>query len=143
MTMAKILFDNGQRLKHAGREITRLSVTLLDHGSLQDRFLFINLVEPLLRSKIVVAPGERKRRYDDLSKQLDRHREEMEAAEGRKKSPWVEALGAASLSYGQLAIILIENRSVSALIDVLRKPATFATMNPLLEYYYLKKSELI
>ena len=64
-------------------------------------------------------------------------------AEGRKKSPWVEALGAASLSYGQLAIILIENRSVSALIDVLRKPATFATMNPLLEYHYLKKSDLI
>ena len=139
----EILFDNGQRLKHAGREITRLSVTLLDHGSLQDRFLFMNLVEPLLRSKIVGAPRERKRRYDDLSKQLDRHREEMEAAKGRKKSPWVEALGAASLSYGQLAIVLIENRSVSALIDVLRKPATFATMNPLLEYYYLKKSELI
>ena len=139
----EIRFDDGKCLRHKGREITRLSVTLLDHGSLQDRFLFMNLVEPLLRSKIVIDPEDGKSRYDDLSKQLDRHREEMKAAEGRKKSPWVEALGAASLSYGQLAIILIENRSVSALIDVLRKPATFATMNPLLEYHYLKKSELI
>ena len=139
----EIRFDDGQCLRHKGREITRLSVTLLDHGSLQDRFLFVNLVEPLLRSKIVVEPGARRSRYDDLAKQLDRHREEMKAAEGRKKSPWVEALGAASLSYGQLSIILIENQSVSALIDVLRKPATFATMNPLLEYHYLKKSNLI
>ena len=139
----EIRFDDGQCLRHKGREITRLSVTLLDHGSLQDRFLFVNLVEPLLRSKIVVEPGARRSRYDGLSKLLNRHREEMKAAEGRKKSPWVEALGAASLSFGQLAIILIEHQSVSALIDVLRKPATFATMNPLLEYHYLKKSDLI
>ena len=138
----EIRFDDGQCLMHKGREITRLSVTLLDHGSLQDRFLFVNLVEPLLRSKIVIDPGTGRRRYDDLSKQLDKHRKEMKAAEDRKKSPWVEALGAASLSYGQLAIILSENRSVSALIDVLRKPVTFATMNPLLEYHYLKKSDL-
>ena len=139
----EIRFDDGQCLRHKGREITRLSVTLLDHGSLQDRFLFMNLVEPLLHSKIVVEPGARRRRYDDLAKQLDRHREEMKAVEGRKRSPRVEALGAASLSYGQLAIILIENQSVSALIDVLRKPATFTTMNPLLEYHCLKKSNLI
>lgn len=139
----EILFDNGQCLRHEGREITRLSVTLLDHGSLQDRFLFMNLVEPLLRSKIVVEPGVRSGRYDDLCEVLERHREEMEAVEGRDTSPWVAALGAASLSYGQLAIILIENHSVSALIEVLRKPATFGTMNPLLEYHYLKTSDLI
>ena len=139
----EIRFDAGQCLRHKGREITRLSVTLLDHGSLQDRFLFVNLVEPLLCSKIVVEPGAGTSRYDGLAKQLDRHRTEMKAVEGRKKSPWVEALGAASLSYGQLAVILIENQSVSALIDVLRKPATFATMNPLLEYHCLKKSDLI
>ena len=135
----EIRFDDGQCLMHKGREITRLSVTLLDHGSLQDRFLFMNLVEPLLRSKIVIDPGARSSRYDNLCKQLERHREEMKAAEGRKKSFWVEGLAVASLSYGQLAIILIENRTVSALIDVLRKPATFATMNPLLEYYHLKE----
>ena len=134
----EIRFDSGQCLKHRGREITRLSVTLLDHGSLQDRFLFVNLVEPLLRSRIVVDPGVRSSKYDDLCKQLDRHREEMKAAEGRKNSSWVEGLAAASLSYGQLAIILIEHRTVSALVDVLRRPATFATMNPLLEYHHLK-----
>ena len=135
----ELLFDNGQRLEHKEREITRLSITLLDHGSLQDRFLFANLVEPLLRSRVVVGPREGRRRYHSLCKQLDRHREEMAAAKGRKKSPWVEALGAASLSYGQLAVILTEVRTVSALVGILRKPATFTTMNPLLEYHYLKE----
>ena len=137
-----IFFDDGHCLKHNGRNITRLSVTLLDHGSLQDHFLFMNLVEPLLRSEIVIASGERSSRYEYLRKLLDKHREEMNAAMDRKRSPWEEALGAASLSYGQLAVILIENQSVCTLIDVLRKPATFATMNPLLEYYYLKKIDL-
>ena len=77
-----------------------------------------------------------------LHKLLGKHRDEMNAAMGRKRSPWEGALGAASLSYGQLAVILIENQSVCTLIDVLRKRATFATMNPLLEYYYLEKIEL-
>ena len=140
----EILFDNGQCLKHEGRKITRLSVTLLDHGSLQDRFLFVHLVKPLLRSKIIVEQGAQSNRYDALCGVLDRHREEMEAAtEGCKKSPWVEALEAALLSYGQLAIILTKNRTVSELIDVLRNLLTFTTMNPLLEYHYLKKSSLI
>ena len=139
----EIRFDNGQCLRHNGREITRLSVTLLDHGSMQDRFLFVSLVEPFLRSKIVNAPKSGRSRYDGLSKLLDRHREEMKAAKDRNKSAWVEALGAASLSYGQLAIILSKNQSVSALINVLRKPVTFTTMNPLLEYHYLKYSDLI
>ena len=139
----EIRFDKGQCLRHEGREITRLSVTLLDHGSLQDRFLFMNLVEPLLRSKIVVEPGVRSGRYDDLCEVLEGHRQEMEAVAGRNGSPWIAALGAASLSYGQLAIILMENRSVTALIDVLRTPGTFVSMNPLLEYHNLKKCGLI
>ena len=64
----------------------------------------------------------------------------MEAAEDRRESYWVEGLATASLNYGQLAIILIENRSVTyTMISVLRKPATFATMKPLLECHYLKK----
>lgn len=138
----EIRFDDGKCLRHNGREITRPSVTLLDHGSLLDRFLFTNLVEPFLRSKIVINLESGSNRYDDLSKLLDRHRKEMKAAKGRKRSPWVEALGAASLSYGQLAIILSENQSVSALINVLRKPVTYSTMNPLLEYHYLKKFDL-
>ena len=139
----EIRFDGGRCLKHKGREVTRFSVTLLDHGSLQDQFLFVNLVEPLLRSKVVVDPAERTGRVEALGEELERHRKEMEAAEGRSRSPWAEALGAAYLSYGQLAVILSENRSVSGLVEVLRRRTTYGTMNPLFEYHCLKASGLI
>ena len=138
----EILFDDGHCLKHKGRKITRLSVTLFDHGSLLGRFLFMNLIEPLLCSTIVIASEERTRKYEELPEQLDKLREELDGGKGGWKSPWKVGLGAASLSYGQLGIILDENRNVSALIDVLRKAGTYTTMNPLLEYYYTKKAEL-
>ena len=40
-------------------------------------------------------------------------------------------------------MILVEINTLSELVDALRKPATFATTNPLLEYYYLRKQGLI
>jgi len=139
----EILFDDGTRLVLRGRRVTRLSVTLLDHGTLQDRFLFINLVEPLLRSELVFNPKDpSRRRYREVNDELDRHRREMKAAERRSDSAWEEALGASSLSFGQLATLLVETDTLGGLIERIRKPATFATMNPLLEYHYLKKQGL-
>jgi hypothetical protein len=138
-----IEFDNGSRLELQGRRVTRLSMTLLDHGSLQDRFLFINLVEPLLRSQVAFDPKDPKsKRYREINDELDRHRREMKAAERRNDSPWKEALGASSLSFGQLASILVEANTLSTLVERLRKPATLGTMNPLLGYYYLKEQGL-
>ena len=132
----EIVFGDGRCLQLRGRRVTRLSITLLDHGSLQDRFLFMNLVEPLL---LTFDPeGPNKKRYKELNEKLDKHRSEMEAAERRSESAWQETLGAASLSSGQLAIILVEAKTVSALIERLRKPATSGSMNPLLEYHYLR-----
>ena len=134
----EILFDDGRRLRLKGRRVTRLSVTLLDHGSLQDRFLFMNLVEPLLQSQVAFDPKDpKRRRYRDLNDELDRHRREMKAAERRSNSAWEESLGTASLSFGQLAILIVDLNELAKLVDRLRKPATFATMNPLLEYHYL------
>jgi len=140
----EILFDDGSRLQLNGRRITRLSVTLLDHGSLQDRFLFINLVEPLLRAEITFDPKHpNRKRYREVNGELDRHRREMKAAERRSDSAWEEAPGAASLSFGQLATFLVETNDLAPLVERIRKPATFGTMNPLLEYHYLKKQGLL
>lgn len=141
-SQGEIRFGNGQCLEHRGREVTRFSVTLLDHGSLQDQFLFVNLVEPLLRSAIVVE-GEEDNKIRKLRAVLERHREEMVAIEGRSRSHWAEALNAAYLSYGELAVVLSENRSVRGLVDVLRKRITYGTMNPLLEYHSLKGLSLV
>jgi hypothetical protein len=136
---SEIVFDDGRRLQLRGRRVTRFSVTLLDHGSLQDRFLFMNLVKPLLRWQVTFDPtSPSKKRYEDLNKQLDKHQREMKAAERRSKSAWQETLGVASLSFGQLAVILVENPTLARLIEVLRKPVTHGSMNPLLEYHYIK-----
>ena len=137
----EIRFGNGQWLEHRGRDVTRFSVTLLDHGSLQDQFLFVNLVEPLLRSEIVVE-GEEDKQIKKLRAVLERHREEMVAIEGRSRSHWAEALNAAYLSYGELAVVLSENRSVRGLVDVLRRRTTYGTMNPLFEYHRMRTSGL-
>lgn len=140
----EILFDDGRRLKRNGRRVTRLSVTLLDHGSLQDRFLFINLVEPLIRSKIAAHPKHPNyKRYRQLNGDLDRLRSEMEAAERRTGNMWEELLGAASLSFGQLATLLIGVNNLAALVERIRKPASFGTMNPLLEHHYLRKQGIL
>ena len=136
----EILFDNGQRILLGGREITRLGVTLFEQGSFQDHFLFVNLVEPLLRSDIDFDPGDQNRKkYEDLRKQLEKHRNEMTGGKERNTSPWQKALSASCLSFGQLAVILCETRSVSALVDLLREPVTYGTMNPLLEYSLLRE----
>ena len=50
-----------------------------------------------------------------------------------------QALGSASLSFGQLATILIEVNCVAALVETLQTSTMFGTMNPLLEYHYLKR----
>jgi len=140
----EIQFDDGRRLQLRERRVTRLSVTLLDHGSLQDRFLFVNLVEPLLRSEVVFDPEHpNRKRYREVNEELDRHRREMKSAERRSARVWGEALGAASLSFGQLATLLVEANSLASLVERLRKPATFATMNPLLEYHYMRTQGLL
>jgi len=59
-TKATITFQSGAKLIWNDRRITRLSVTLLDHGAIQDRILFANLYDTLLRSKITVDPNDPK-----------------------------------------------------------------------------------
>src|SRR5690606_4984235 len=44
----EIHFTDGQRLELRGRKTLRLSVTLLDHGALHDRELFLHAIMPLV-----------------------------------------------------------------------------------------------
>ncbi len=131
-----IKFNNGKELLLNGRRITRLCMTLLDHGSMQDKFLLLNLVEAALQ---LTVRKDSKKRFAKIGEMLDKHRQEMEWARGRGEEPWVKALGVASLSFGQLAIILVEASNLSDLISVIRKPTSCVTMNPLLEYLYLRQ----
>ncbi|MEQ1610403.1 MAG: hypothetical protein ABL956_15770 [Hyphomonadaceae bacterium] len=136
----EIVFDDGGRLAHAGRKVTRLSITLLDHGSLMDRTLFMSFAGSLSQATLNFdAKHSNRKRYAEVNDELDRHRQERLAAERRGEDSWTGNLGAAALSVGQLAAIASECRSVSSLVDRLRVPATFGTMNPLREYRQLKQ----
>ena len=133
----EIVFEDGRRLLHLKRRVTRLTVTLLDHGSLQDRFLFINVVEPLLQYQMSQGPECPKRKHF-----LNRFRRELHASGRRNGSAWQGALGAASLSYGQLAAILVGVDGLATFIERICKSASYVSMNPLLEYYYMRMQGL-
>ena len=90
-------------------------MTLHDHGTLHDRFLFAQLSS-----------------LADLD----------DGTEPDKRF-WVRALPTALLSYSHLATLLVEHASPSALARVLSKPATFATGSVLKEYHFMRTQGLL
>lgn len=139
----QITFDDGHVLTLGGRKVVRLTVTLLDHGSFQDRVIFSQFALPVLSARIKYDPGHTKARmFDDVNDDLKKLTDEMEAAAARTKNVWVETLGSASLSVGQLAVLLDESPTVSELVKRLTRPVTFSTTNPLLEYHHLRNRGL-
>lgn len=151
MTKGKIEFDDGTVLERRDRDIVRVSVTLFDHGTLQDRFLFGQLSSVLATSKLSaaneLADKALRRRVEKTNATLERLRRHLteDLGDGADISNriWARALPTASLSIGHLAILLIEYTTVSGLAKVLRKPATFATGSVLKEYHYLRFQKLI
>jgi hypothetical protein len=130
-----INFDDGTRLEHRGRSISRLSVTLLDLGSLQDKGLLWNLFDPLLRSSKVTPPSgqSKNKRVDQLNDALDDLRNEAKALSQRGINVREWAMQAASLSYGQLAALLTVATDFAQLVSAVRNRVTTATFNPLVD----------
>lgn len=60
-SMGAIHFLDGTRLELRGRHITRLTVTLLDHGALQDRWMLRNVYNALLSAQFTCDPGYTKK----------------------------------------------------------------------------------
>ncbi|MER2218877.1 hypothetical protein [Methylobacterium brachiatum] len=147
----QITFDDGSILEHRGREIVRVSVTLFDHGTLQDRFLFANLsgvlaAIELSASSELADKGLRKRikKTNETLQSLRHHlTEDLGGPASHPDRIWQRALPTASVSFAHLAIILIEHATASKLANVLRKPATFMTGSVLKEYALLRQQNLL
>lgn len=146
----RITFENGKVLEHVGRKIVRLSTTLFDFGTLQDRFVFSQLSATLANSKLSLTGAPNKsaqKRVNNSNAILQQVRQHLSRDTGLGGDVsnwiWVRSLSTASLSLGQLATILIDHSTVSSLAEVIRKPATFATGSVLKEYHYLRVQRLV
>jgi hypothetical protein len=139
-----ITFLDGSRLEWKGRRITRLSITLLDHGALQDRMTFRNFLPGLLRAKFRVAPGytksEQVQKFNDI---LDALRSEVAAVNRIGQDIHALTRTTASLNVGQLEVILDGAKDLEQFCKRILTPATFLTLNPLHEYHFLRKNGVV
>jgi hypothetical protein len=72
-----IPFLSGAWVELWDRRVTRLSVTLLDHGSLQDKMTFANMFPGLLGATFNASPGYKKaKQVNELNKSLNDLRSE-------------------------------------------------------------------
>lgn len=102
-SLGNIEFKDGSRLEWRDRRITRLSVTLLDHGALQDRMVLVNSLNALRGAVVNSDPGYGKaKQVKDFNKDLDDLRSETEKLVNAGQSVQAQAFNAASLSVGNL-----------------------------------------
>ena len=141
----RIDFVDGQEpLLFGDRAIFRLSVTLLDHGSLQDRMVLWSLYDALLNSEVTVSGGHGKQRQvEGLNRTLDRMRAEASALQALGVERRVQMRNCASLSVASIAVLLHEVASLEDFVALVTSSVTYSTYNPLFESYHLRKSGLV
>jgi hypothetical protein len=137
-SVGHIEFTDGSRLEMRDRRITRLSVTLLDHGALQDRMTLANMFGAMLGASFKTTPGYSKSgQVDKLNKTLNDLRSEVAKLEAAGQNVNAQRLNAASLNVGQLEVILEGVADLEQFRKRVAQPTTMMTLNPLLEYHYL------
>jgi hypothetical protein len=137
-TRGSIEFLTGRELQHGGRRITRLSVTLLDHGALQDRILLWNLYDTLLQSDITCEPSYRRfKEAAAFKKSLDDFRREVNLLTEAGHTASAQTL-AASLSVGQLGILLEDVANLEQFVRRITFPVTTASFNAVREYVQMR-----
>jgi hypothetical protein len=137
-SVGHIEFIDGSRLEMRGRRITRLSVTLLDHGALQDKMTLANMFGAMLGASFKTTPGYAKPgQVDKLNKTLNDLRSEVEKLQAAGQHVNAQRLNAASLNVGQLEVVLDGVADLQQFRNRVAQPTTMMTLNPLLEYHYL------
>jgi hypothetical protein len=135
-----IHFRDETRLELRNRRITRLTVTLLDHGSLQDRWMLRNIYNALLSVEFTCDPGyTKKRQVEDFNTNLRLFRKETRLLEAAGQDINAHPLNAASASVAQLDVLLESVQSLSEVRTRLSAPVTFSTLNVLLEHFHQQK----
>jgi hypothetical protein len=142
-SVGHIEFIDGSRLEMRGRRITRLSVTLLDHGALQDKMTLANMFDAMLGASFKATPGYSKyRQIDKLNRTLNDLRSEVAKLQAVGQHIKAQRLNAASLNVGQLEVILDGVADLEQFRKRVAQPVTSMTLNPLLEYHYLHQQRI-
>lgn len=134
-------FKSGRSLPLGGRNVVTLSVTLLDHGSLQDRILLHTLLEQLLNLTYTVSVGLGKAsQVDKLNEIAAKGREDVKRLMALGIDPLRRPASRASMGAGLLALVMDDvatSNAASALDEFIRRAAvlsSYGTMNPTTEY---------
>jgi hypothetical protein len=136
-SVGEIRFLNGKSLEFRNRRITRLSVTLVDHGTLQDRWMLRSVYDALLSGQVSCSPDYPKRKQvQDFNANLKSFQEETRLLEKAGQNINAHPLNAASASIAQLDIILDDAQTLTDVRNRLATPMTFSTYNVLLEYFH-------
>ncbi|WP_018609679.1 hypothetical protein [Uliginosibacterium gangwonense] len=135
-----IHFRDGTRLELRDRHITRLTVTLLDHGALQDRWMLRSVYNALLSAEVTCDPCyTKKKQVKEFNEKLRMFQEETRLLEAAGQDINAHPLNAASASVAQLDVILESVQSLSEVRTRLSTRMTFSTFNVLLEYFHQQK----
>jgi hypothetical protein len=139
-SIGAITFLDGKRLEFRGRHITRLSVTLIDHGTLQSRWMLNTVYQALLSVQVSCSPDyPRKKQVDKFNENLQKFQEETRLLLAAGHDIRAHALNAASTGIAQLDVVLNGARSLSDVRERLALPTNFSTFNVLLEHFNTEK----
>jgi hypothetical protein len=135
-----ITFLDGRRLELRDRRITRLTVTLADHGTLQNRWMLNMVYEALLSARVSCSPNHpRKKQVDRFNENLETFKDETRLLLAAGHDRRALALNAASTSIAQLDVILEGAQSLGEVRDRLALPINFSTFNVLLEHFNIER----
>jgi hypothetical protein len=139
-SLGAITFLDGRRLEFRDRRITRLTVTLADHGTLQNRWMLNTVYQALLSARVSCSPDyPRKKQVNEFNANLQMFQEETRLLLAAGHDFRAHALNAASTSIAQLDIILNGAQSLGEVRQRLALPMNFSTFNVLLEHFNTEK----
>jgi hypothetical protein len=135
-----IHFRDGTMLEFRDRYITRLTVTLLDHGALQDRWMLRNVYNALLSVQFTCDSSyTKKKQVEEFNTNLRFFQEESCLLEAGGQHINAHPLNAASASVAQLDVLLESVQSLTEVRTRLSTRMTFSTFNVLLEYFHQQR----
>lgn len=123
------------------RNILRLTVTLVDHGAVQDRWFFRNLYNALLSVQVSCPAGyAREKQVKDFNRNLKLFQEETRRLEACGQDINTHPFRIASASVAQLDILLEGALSLTDVRTRLSFPTTFSTLNVLAEHFQMERA---
>lgn len=143
-TLGEIRFLDGRVLKLGHRRITRLTVTLVDHGMLQNKWMLNSFYQALFSMQISCSPDYlKKKQVNDVNKNLQIFRDEMGQLLAAGNDFRVLSLNASSASIAQLDVILNGAKSIGNIVEHLSPRITYSTFNILLDHFYINKMRTV